>query len=64
MKKEQKTMDEMIKKIAEEIIFATAVAQAPHAEWEHLSWEDMTDEDKEPFLVGARRVIRLLNKET
>ncbi|KKN38860.1 hypothetical protein LCGC14_0749150 [marine sediment metagenome] len=45
----------MIEDIAR-IVFETAVEQAPHAEWEHKWWEDMTDEDKLPFQVAARRI--------
>ena len=38
------------------VIFATAVEQAPHAEWEHQWWDDMTDKEKSPFIEAARRV--------
>ena len=48
-----------IEKIAKEI-FATAVEKASHAEWEHLFWEDMTDEEKEPFIEAARRIAQII----
>jgi len=46
----------MIEEIAKEV-FATAAEQAPHAEWKHLFWEDMTDEEKEPFRQAAHRIM-------
>lgn len=52
----------MIEQIAKEI-FATAVEQAPHAEWEHLFWEDMTEEEKTPFLEAASRVVEIWEEQ-
>ncbi len=52
----------MIEEIAKEI-FCTAVDEAPHAEWEHIWWEDMTDDEKKPFREAARRIIQKLEKK-
>lgn len=51
----------MIEQIAKEI-FAVAVEEAPHAEWEHLFWEDMADSEKEPFIKAASKIIQMLKK--
>ena len=50
----------VIEQIAKEM-FITAVEQAPHAEWEHLFWEDMTDGEREPFREAARRICEILD---
>jgi len=39
-------------------IRAVAVECAPYAEWDHIWWEEATEEEKKPWLAVAANIIK------